>query len=122
MPAGSDEADQHPRRPGSRALTRSAGEIFGSLRSNFSAGANSFNQRVVRPLAETVEEASYSLSRATEPIVQHLQLLGTRLQVRYMHAAQHKQWLPHFALMREASDWIEGIPKVSPYKNRFFSK
>lgn len=93
-------------------LTRSAGEIFGSFRSNLSAGASTFSQHVVRPLAETVEEASYTLSRATEPLVQHLQLLSTRLQVRYMHAAQHKQWLPHFALMREASDWIEGIPKV----------
>lgn len=102
---------ERPSRASGR-LTRSAGEMFGSLRSNLSAGASSFNQHVVRPLTETMEEASYTISRATEPLVQHLQLLGTRLQVRYMHAAQHKQWLPHFALMREAADWIEGIPKV----------
>ena len=37
----------------------------------------------------------------------------TRLQViRYMHSAQHKQWLPHFALKREAFEWFESILKV----------
>ena len=107
----------------SGTLTNSAGEMFGSLRSNLSAGAYSTGEalnriaqhvsdNIVRPIAETMGEAGDGLVRAAEPLVQHLQLLSTRLQVRYMHAAQHKQWLPHFALMREASDWIEGIPKV----------
>ena len=37
----------------------------------------------------------------------------TRLQViRCMHSAQHKQWLPHFALKREAFEWFESILKV----------
>lgn len=119
--------EQHDRPGGGRrrsgTLTNSAGEMFGSLRSNLSAGAYSTGEalnriaqhvsdNIVRPIAETMGEAGDGLVRAAEPLVQHLQLLSTRLQVRYMHAAQHKQWLPHFALMREASDWIEGIPKV----------
>ena len=114
--------DEGRRRTGT--LTNSAGEIFGSLRSNLSAGAYStgealnriaqhVSENIVRPIAETMGEAGDGLVRAAEPLVQHLQLLSTRLQVRYMHAAQHKNWLPHFALMREASDWIEGIPKVN---------
>lgn len=120
-PSGITACDGGRRRSGT--LTNSAGEMFGSLRSNLSAGAYSTGEalnwiaqhvsdNIVRPIAETMGEAGDGLIRAAEPLVQHLQLLSTRIQVRYMHAAQHKQWLPHFAMMREASDWIEGIPKV----------
>jgi hypothetical protein len=108
-------------------LTNSAGEIFGSLRSNLSAGAYSTGEalnriaqhvtdNIVRPIADTMGEAGDGLVRAAEPLVQHLQLLSTRLQVRYRHAAQHKQWLPQ---LREAADWIEDIPKVVLYRNKF---
>lgn len=112
----------------SSSLTNSAGEIFGSLRSNLSAGAYSTGEalnriaqhvtdNIVRPIADTMGEAGDGLVRAAEPLVQHLQLLSTRLQVRYRHAAQHKQWLPQ---LREAADWIEDIPKVVHiYRNKF---
>lgn len=103
-------------------LTRSAGEMFGSLRSNLSAGASSTNEainrlaqrvsdNILRPIAETVGEAGTGIARAAEPIVTHLQVLGTRLQVRYMHAAQSSQWLPQFP----AADWLESIPRVSQH-------
>jgi hypothetical protein len=109
------------RRSGTSNLTNSAGEMFGSLRSNLSAGAYSTGEalnriaqhvtdNIVRPIADTMGEAGDGLVRAAEPLVQHLQLLSTRLQVRYRHAAQHKQWLPQ---LREAADWIEDIPKVN---------
>ena len=109
------------RRSGTSSLTNSAGEMFGSLRSNLSAGAYSTGEalnriaqhvtdNIVRPIADTMGEAGDGLVRAAEPLVQHLQLLSTRLQVRYRHAAQHKQWLPQ---LREAADWIEDIPKVN---------
>ena len=107
-------------------LTNSAGEIFGSLRSNLSTTVSTTHEALhritanvgnaVRPIADTISEASYELinelNRATEPIVQHLQLLSTRLQVRYIHAAQQNQWLPRIVLIRDASDWVEDIPKV----------
>ncbi|KAI9556403.1 hypothetical protein GHT06_018977 [Daphnia sinensis] len=116
-------AEGRSRRAGT-TLTNSAGEIFGSLRSNLSAGAYSTGEalnriaqhvtdNIVRPIAETMGEAGDGLVRAAEPLVQHLQLLSTRLQVRYRHAAQHKQWLPQ---LRETAEWIEDIPKV----NQFF--
>ncbi|XP_057378003.1 LOW QUALITY PROTEIN: uncharacterized protein LOC130699973 [Daphnia carinata] len=111
-------AEGRSRRAGT-TLTNSAGEIFGSLRSNLSAGAYSTGEalnriaqhvtdNIVRPIAETMGEAGDGLVRAAEPLVQHLQLLSTRLQVRYRHAAQHKQWLPQ---LRETAEWIEDIPK-----------
>ncbi|XP_046454593.1 uncharacterized protein LOC124202314 [Daphnia pulex] len=117
---GGDGTGGGRRRSGTSSnLTNSAGEIFGSLRSNLSAGAYSTGEalnriaqhvtdNIVRPIADTMGEAGDGLVRAAEPLVQHLQLLSTRLQVRYRHAAQHKQWLPQ---LREAADWIEDIPK-----------
>ena len=111
----------------SSSLTNSAGEMFGSLRSNLSAGAYSTGEalnriaqhvadNIVRPIADTMGEAGDGLVRAAEPLVQHLQLLSTRLQVRYRHAAQQKQWLPQ---LREAAEWIEDIPKVEEINYSF---
>ena len=95
-----------------KELRNSAGEVFGSIRSNLSAGASTVH-RIALQVSEGFNQAGNGLARAAEPLVQHLQLLGVRLQVRYMHsAARHAHWLPRFAMMREASDWIEGIPKV----------
>ena len=108
--------DKNRHRSSSRAsadLRNSAGEVFGSIRSNLSAGASTVH-RMAQQVGEGLNQAGSGLARAAEPLVQHLQLLGVRLQVRYMHsAARHAHWLPRFAMMREASDWIEGIPKVS---------
>jgi hypothetical protein len=115
-PRESKGDDKNRHRSSSRAsadLRNSAGEVFGSIRSNLSAGASTVH-RMAQQVGEGFNQAGSGLARAAEPLVQHLQLLGVRLQVRYMHsAARHAHWLPRFAMMREASDWIEGIPKVS---------